>query len=399
MIGNNKRITHLDGLRGILALVVFVYHFFYCLAPQFILGGTYNEVISKNYTLLKTIAYTPLNLFYNGGMAVNFFFVLSAYVLSYNYFSNNKLNPIRKNLLKRYFRLAIPVLASCVFIYLLHICNLFYKSPFPVIDVNKNWLNGLFPDKFDFLELIKYALVNVFFDDNASYNSVLWTMSIELTGSILVFVSLLATHKLKSKARVFVAIILIEFAVKKYYSVAFSSGLLICYLQHNNIIFKNLTANNYFKVLMLLCGLYFTSFPLLSYQNGLTYTIYAPIDFMQEHGFHKLAHIFGCSALMVVFINSQKLKSIFSIKPIQFFGKVSFSFYLLHLCLLLVFASRIYELLFPYLINSINISITFIISLSCILTVSFLFYRYVDFYAIKYASKISNFFFGESVSK
>jgi peptidoglycan/LPS O-acetylase OafA/YrhL len=396
MIYNPKRISHLDGLRGILALVVFVYHFFYCLAPQFILGGTHNEVISNNNTLLKTIAYTPLNLFYNGSMAVNFFFVLSAYVLSYNYFSNNKAKLIRKNILKRYFRLAIPVLASCLFIFLLHTFNLLYKTPFPLIDVNKAWLQGLFPDNLDLLQLIKYALVNVFFDDNASYNFVLWTMGIELTGSILVFVSLLATHKLKAKARVFVAIILIEFAVKKYYSVGFSLGLLICYLQHNNTLFKNVTANNYFKAGMLLCGLYLASFPHLTYQNGLAYTIYAPIDFMQGHGFHKLVHIFGCSMLLLVFINSQKLKNIFSIKPIQFLGKISFSFYLLHLCLLLVFASRIYELLYPYFVDEINIPLTFILSLSCILTVSFLFYRYVDFYAVKYASKISDLVFNQT---
>ena len=396
MFNDNKRISHLDGLRGILALVVFVYHFFYCLAPQFILGGTRNEVISSTNTLLKTIAYTPLNLFYNGGMAVNFFFVLSAYVLSYQYFNNNKINPIRKNILKRYFRLAIPVLASCLFIYLLHLCNLFYKTPFHVIDVNKAWLTGLFPDNLDVLQLIKYALLNVFFDDNASYNSVLWTMGIELTGSILVFVSLLATHQLKSKGRVFVAIILIEFAVKKYYSVAFSAGLLICYLQQHNAMFKNITANNYFKVFMLLCGFYFASFPMLSYQNGLAYTIYAPIDFLQGHSFHKLAHILGCSMLLLVFINSQKIKNIFSIKLIQFLGKVSFSFYLLHLCLLLVFASRIYELLYPYFLDEINIPLTFILSLSCILALSFLFYRYVDFYAIKYASKISDFVFNKT---
>lgn len=396
MINDNKRIIHLDGLRGILALVVFVYHFFYCFAPQFILGGTRNEVISTSYTLLKTITYTPLNLFYNGGMAVNFFFVLSAYVLSYQYFNNNKINPISKNLLKRYFRLAIPVLASCLFIYLLHLCGLFYKTSFHVIDVNKAWLTGLFPDSLDVLQLIKYALVNVFFDDNANYNPVLWTMGIELTGSVLVFVSLLATHQLKSKGRVFLAIILIEFAVKKYYSVAFSAGLLICYLQHHNAMFKNITANNYFKVLMLLGGFYFASFPMLSYQNGLAYTIYAPIDFLQGHGFHKLVHIFGCSMLLLVFINSQNLKRIFSIKPIQFLGKVSFSFYLLHLCLLLVFASRIYEWLYPYFIDEINIPLTFVLSLSCILAVSFLFYRYVDFYAIKYASKISDFVFNRT---
>ncbi|HKC69422.1 MAG TPA: acyltransferase [Bacteroidia bacterium] len=393
MIYNPKRITHLDGLRGVLALVVFVYHFLFCLAPQFILGGTRNEVISDSYTLLKTITYTPLNLFYNGSMAVNFFFVLSAYVLSYNYFNNNKAKLIRKNILKRYFRLAIPVLASCLFIYTLHVFNLFYKTPFPVIDVNRAWLSGLFPDNLDLLQLIKYALVNVFFDDNASYNSVLWTMGIELTGSILVFVSLLATHKLKTKGRVFVAIILVEFAVKKYYSVGFSLGLLICYLQCNNTAFKNIAANNYFKAGLLLCGLYLSSFPFLAYQNGLAYTIYAPIDFLQGHGFHKLAHAFGCSAILIVFINSQKLKIIFSSKPFQFLGKVSFSFYLLHLSLLLVFASRIYQLLYPYFIDTVNLPLTFILSLFCILTVSFLFYRYIDFYAVKYASKISSLVF------
>ncbi len=109
------RISHLDGLRGFLALTIFVHHFLYCFAANFIVGGISKEqIISGKQTVYGIFASTPLNLLYNPGMAVDFFFILSGYVLSFTYFLKQDIVIVKQNILKRYVRLAIPVLALCL---------------------------------------------------------------------------------------------------------------------------------------------------------------------------------------------------------------------------------------------------------------------------------------------
>jgi len=63
---NEQRISHLDGLRGFLALTIFVHHFLYCFAANFIVGGISKEqILSGKQTVYGIFAYTPLNLLYN----------------------------------------------------------------------------------------------------------------------------------------------------------------------------------------------------------------------------------------------------------------------------------------------------------------------------------------------
>src|SRR6185437_7755900 len=99
-----QRFGSLDGLRGIAALTVVFFHFFSAYVPKLLPEQVADPWWGSD---------TPLALFYNGGFAVSVFFVLSGFVIA-NSASKRHL-PILFNLLSRYFRLAMPVLAGTLF--------------------------------------------------------------------------------------------------------------------------------------------------------------------------------------------------------------------------------------------------------------------------------------------
>ena len=72
-----QRYTELDSLRGLAALTVFFSH----MVMSAILCGPG----------IGAINYTPLHLFWDGGAAVSFFFILSGFVLSLPYYQNKSL--------------------------------------------------------------------------------------------------------------------------------------------------------------------------------------------------------------------------------------------------------------------------------------------------------------------
>src|SRR4051812_10039992 len=175
----DTRVRYLDGLRGILAVIVFFHHFFYAFFPEIIIGGSHEEFINTgNWTFYKIMALTPINLLYNPGAAIHFFFLLSGYVQSYHYFKNPDTIFLQKSFIKRYFRLALPTLAVVIFLFIFHRLHFIHKFQIPS-GLTVGWINSMLPDNLGFFEAVKNALSDCFIA-NSRYYQVLWTMPIEL---------------------------------------------------------------------------------------------------------------------------------------------------------------------------------------------------------------------------
>src|ERR1700704_1136075 len=94
------RVTHLEAMRGIAALVVVANHLVFAFNQPAISSADPNEFW---YGM-------PWFMFFNGNGAVNFFFVLSGYVLALNSLQSGNAIGIGRNAIKRWPRLAGPVL-------------------------------------------------------------------------------------------------------------------------------------------------------------------------------------------------------------------------------------------------------------------------------------------------
>src|SRR5690348_5116309 len=88
-----SRVTYLDGLRGIAALVVVLNHYAWSFYPA-IFTRSIEELHSK--TKIESFIYnsynSPLGIVLNGTFAVCLFLVLSGFLVSFKYFKKQELN-------------------------------------------------------------------------------------------------------------------------------------------------------------------------------------------------------------------------------------------------------------------------------------------------------------------
>ncbi len=374
----SDRVRFLDGLRGILACIVFVHHFFYAFWPNIIFGGSYDEFTHTGpFTGLKLIALTPLNVFFNPGMAIHFFFLLSGYVQTYNYFHKPDLAFLQKSFLKRYFRLAIPTVAVLLIIFVFHRAGLFFKDLVPPNPVTTSWVKSLLPDNLNLLQVIRHGFLSCFAEDS-HYYQILWTMPTELTNSWMVMILLFITHHLKNANKLFLVWVFAQvFLMEAYYGAAFTFGLLICSAEKNVPAFSRFFSKSFVKLLCFCVGLYFASYPFVGYVDSTKHSFYGPISFFEKVP-HIISFLFGDLLLFCVLLHSRTWQRLLSGKVVLFLGKISFMFYLTHCFLLLSFTPWIFHLLMPHVGFLSNLLISGLSTALVIVMFSYLLYEYVD---------------------
>jgi peptidoglycan/LPS O-acetylase OafA/YrhL len=216
MLYDARRVNHLDGLRGIAALTVVVFHYLSAFVPALTPDQTANP-----YWLSDT----PLAVLFNGPFAVVVFFVLSGFVVSKAAHRND---PLPLTVALRYLRLTIPMLASGILAWLL-------LTTFPV-EASKlgaltgtPWLtktfNGHIPSLF---AAIKDATLDVYLHGQSRFNNVMWTMRWELIGSVAIYGIYAFFHRTAYIIATFIAVFgLLLWKGPPYYYEAFVFGVLM----------------------------------------------------------------------------------------------------------------------------------------------------------------------------
>lgn len=389
----NDRIRYLDGLRGVLAVVVFVHHYFYAFCPELIFGGNYQQFQSSGpFTFYKMMALTPVNIFFNPGMAIHFFFLLSGYVQTRNYFLNPEIRFLQKSLLKRYIRLALPVVPVLLLVYLFHSFFLIRKDLIPENELTSGWVKSLLPNSLHFFDVLKEAVINCF-RGNSRYYQVLWTMPTELINSFVVLTLVLILHHTKHSLKIITGVILIQFIVlQEYYGVAFVTGMLLAKLEVNFEKFNQVLSKPFVHFSCLLLGLYFGSYPFTGYQNAVGHSVYAPISFFEVYP-HIISYLMGVIFLFCFLLRSQILQKVLSLKAFLFFGEISFMFYLIHFLLLLSVSPVIYSLLMKPHNTALALLITGIASFAVITAAAYTLTLLFDKPAIKLSNRFAKLFF------
>jgi peptidoglycan/LPS O-acetylase OafA/YrhL len=391
-----QRIRFIDGLRGILALIVFFHHFILMFFPAYYYGcNTPIEGFSVVPSVYKTIAYSPLNLLINGNFAVIFFFVLSGYVLSVKYFQQFNASSLAADIFKRYFRLAIPIFGSCLLVYLAHRLSLFHQMFVPVSGMNGSWLPNLFKQDFSPWHVFTFSFFDAVFLGKTPYNSVLWTMVFEFFGAVLVYVLLFINQFNKRPMVVITFFAVLAFCVGGIYLLPFCLGLLLAYLQEKKLLAGKTISRRIVFLLLVLTGVYLASYPSAPYEViGLHMHKWIRIDHFPAAALYQSL---GCALLFFVALNSRVCQRILSFRPFLFIGKLSFSVYLTHLLVLCTFSAWMFEKL--YLRHSFvqSAQIVFGCTLVVVIVVAFLFYRVVEQPTPQFAKWIARkvFRFGE----
>lgn len=371
---------YFEGLRGILALIVVIHHFILLFYPKLYIGSfDLSDYKTHPYSLNLLIANTPLNIFMNGGFAVCMFFTLSGFVLSLNYLNKKEIKVLQESIAKRYIRLVIPILATCLLIYILHAAGIFKNVHYPRTPENFTFGKDLFLNDLSFFETLKMSLFNVPINGDNTYLPILWTMEVEFLGALLLFSFLFFIHHLQHKLIFYLLLFTALLLMNKNYILLFFIGSLVA---QNEEILKKAVKNKLLKLILLLLALFFCGIPNIP-NNAKEYTMYGFTTCFSNYIYLKF-HIVSCFLFFVLLVGSEWPKKILSAKPLLFLGKISFAVYLIHLPLLFIFGT--------YFLNetkgNVNLILLFIICFCIILVLAQTFHILIDSKAVSLANSL-----------
>ncbi len=134
----------------------------------------------------------------NGNFYVCVFFVLSGFVLSHKYFNDNRIAILVSAAQRRFIRLYIPVAFTLILSYLFIKAHLYLNAPVSRIAHSEWWFERKWVFDSPGKMLWKCLISDTMFAGNSSFDTSMWTMSIEIYYSFVVFAFLALTHGVRN---------------------------------------------------------------------------------------------------------------------------------------------------------------------------------------------------------
>lgn len=370
-----NKILAVEGVRGIASFMVVLAHLVLFFFPPLYTGAS--EIADHNIQLW--LRNSPFTFFFSGLSAVYIFFALSGYVLTAVALKPGRpLVRILSMSLKRYPRLMIPAMVSCILAFIL----------LSLGDISHPALSGPFKDvrNFDYTfggALFSGAIDSFVLSGRSLYNPVLWTMKIELIGSFLVYMLCINSVVLKSRMLPVVILSVISILVLTR-SIEDRFGLgLICFIGGHLFQIYGRSISTPASIVMMVVGLY-----LAGAQNDSA--LYAWITIFLGTKTYGICNFISGFLIVYAVIFSAKINDVFSHPIPVFMGKVSFSVYLIHFPIIVTFGvclfGTVYGILASYEMAALLTS--------CLITVfiyalSVPFYKYVDANGMELSNYIS----------
>jgi len=312
------RILALDGLRGVAAAIVVAYHYLCFLHPKYIPDMTSEPV---------WFADLPIAIFWNGPFAVSIFFVLSGFVLSGA--ASRRHKTIISNLITRYIRLALPATVSVIFAWaLLSIWPTATSDLAKTIESPSPWLEYTYQSDIpSFVEALRDGLIGIFAEGGSAFNNVLWTMRVELIGSVLIF----GIYWIAKEPTRLVILGIVGFALLFYKHASYSAFILGAILHeiYKRGGFDDIGVRT--GVLALLVGISVGALGEGAAERfGLPITKGA-LALGEATG---LMPVIAAGLILFAVLTVERLSSALSVPFLQWLGRISFSLYLVHVPML-----------------------------------------------------------------
>jgi len=375
---DHSRHHYLDGIRGIAAVMVVFCHFRLTFEENFEMRSQQWLLAHLHSEFLANFLQAFINMLSNGPLAVFIFWFMSGYVISIRLFSPNANAYLLSAFSKRYFRLAIPATASVLIAYVLLRVGLIFNQQFFVPGQSNQWLHIFYNFNAHFFEATKNGIWDTFFnyEEKSSYNASLWTMNQELYGSFLCFFLFAIFRKHSKRYFVYAAVLFILFFQNNFSLITFLCGFILCDLdyssdQKNAILVwleNNMFNKWYIATLLLLAVLFFAG--------------------KKTHV--DMRDMLSSAGIVFVISRSAFIKQFLMAGIFRWFGKISFSLYLLHLPILCSSTCFLYNYFEGSHFYKIAMACT--LSFALMVFLAALFARLVDEPAIRLSNKIGNFF-------
>lgn len=315
-----QRITHIDGAKGLCAIFVFLAHY----------------ALSMHHVSPLWQSYLDRHIFQfcTGSTSVEVFIIFSIYLT----LLQTETKSTSDIVIKKYFRLAIPVFFSFALLAALRACNLLYNYQ---MEEGNEWLA---PHWIKYHEL-PFAMLEAPFGAHYKWNNVLWMLRYIFVGTFIAIILKQAFATLKPKKLTF---LLLFFAFILFDYDLYAVNIIYAYALYRYT--SNHSTPRTDRIIAIV------SFIILL---GLEATPRIP----QLNLFRGM-----CFTNLVLF--AHPVQKFLSLKPFLFLGKISFEIYIYQLPL-------IYSLSCFLWIHNQNIWINMLITFPAIIVLSYLVQRFI----------------------
>jgi peptidoglycan/LPS O-acetylase OafA/YrhL len=370
------KIKAAESLRGIACLFVVLSHLSLVFYPQ--LHNFYKSNLPTS-TVLWIIHNSPLSFFYSGTGAVFIFFCLSGYVLTSSIMSaQDKVKKIKASIVKRYPRLVIPSILSCVMMWFL--------TCFFVVDLNNvsSWFSDSIYKDYSIFDSVYYGAIESFLYGEVKYNPVLWTMQIEFLGSVLLFICLYL-NMFEEGFKVVSCFLFISFFDMNVY---FFLGM-VSFIAGAIIYVSDVFISKKYAYFVFILGLYFIGVHETSVSYVFFYDVFSSVNSTYISYVYPVLNFLGGLLIVLSVVKFDVMKVLFCSNFLTYLGKLSFSIYLIHFGLMYIFTLPVFNFLLHIDIgfwysSLLSVFFTFFI----LMPLSILFEKFVDAFAIKFSNLI-----------
>lgn len=393
MEGKTNRLLALEGLRGIAAVAVVFYHCLLVFYPALFFGKDYYVDNVHRIHFENILAGSPFTVFLSGTFSVSIFFIISGFVLTIGFFQGGDQKIIKRLAAKRYPRLMLPALVSVLIVWLLLAFGLNVNKDHAQIITQSLWLQSnwhmLVPNLGN---AISEGVVGIVTGSTALYyNAVLWTLSYELIGSVLVFAIALIFKE--SKYRWLIYLILFLFTYTTWYA-GFIVGMILADLYSSKHFPFSTIKRTPLMVGGLVVGLFLGGYPSSLMDTKLT--VYKSLslgwlDKIQNQTFYLTV---GAALVLIAVLTVAPLTRFFESKIMRTLGKYSFSLYLVHTSIIFVICTGLFMILVPTMGYNKAAILAIIGCIPAIALVTFFFEKYVDRPSVRISGIFANWLFG-----
>ena len=388
-----EHLLFMDGLKAVAAILVFNIHF---------LNAYYSGIYTLDSADFHTasgvewfIGATPFNLVYAGKLGARFFLGISAFLIVRNYYMfHNNSSPGRflVNVLKRYLRLVIPILAVNLLIVPAMYLNLYQNVNAAQIIGSQEFFGVYNQFAPNILEAVREAVYGCFVFGSNEYNGPLWFIQYEFLGCMLISLILMIFGK--NKFRFLAYFLGIIVFIRTDYLVmilcALAADVIVNFSEkiEKVLVFSlipriKLQVRNLLWVL-LIPVLFFATYP--SYGTNLEGSIYtiAPPKVLFYYNV-----VIPCFLCLIYYL--RPLQRIFEWKPLMKLNRISYCFYLIHFPILCIVSSfvflNLHSMVNYHILALFNYLATFGISVIAAIILTKLTYQPASVLAQKIAEK------------
>lgn len=334
-----NRLEELDGLRGVAAFMVFLSH---------VIG----LLVVTDFVFIYQNS--PARIISDGAAAVDIFFVLSGFVLSLPFIDAGKKINYFTFVVKRVFRL-YPTYWTCLILTI--ILNYFFNRS--ALNHLSDWAKTLWVNEITRDDILGHFPLIMKTDFHVIV-PVAWTLAIEMKMSIILPIFIFFLQKwnglVSQVVLLSISLILSNLSGKFEFLPLFIVGLVLSKNWRTFEVIKNFSNLKLLLLFILAIALIGNRFIM---------------PFNHNPHFYSLITALGAALIILIAIYGGGVNKALKLPAVDFIGKISYSFYLYHLPILLVTLSFLYPIYESILFSAI---VSFLITLF----VSFISYLFIE---------------------